>query len=37
MPPMPLTDTACKKAVCPPDKARIRLADEKSLSKIEAK
>ena len=28
---MPLTDTACKKAVCPPDQPRLRLADEKGL------
>ena len=30
-PKMPLTDTACKKAVCPPDQPRLRLADEKGL------
>ncbi|MBH2009142.1 MAG: integrase arm-type DNA-binding domain-containing protein [Xanthomonadaceae bacterium] len=28
---MPLTDTACKKVVCPPEKPRLRLADEKGL------
>lgn len=28
---MPLTDTACRKATCPPDKPRLRLADEKGL------
>ena len=28
---MPLTDTACKKAVCPAGKPSIRLADEKAL------
>ena len=28
---MPLTDTACKKASCPPGKPRERLADEKGL------
>lgn len=28
---MPLTDTACKKAVCPPGQPRLRLADEKGL------
>lgn len=28
---MPLTDTTCKKAACPPDKPRLRLADEKGL------
>ena len=28
---MPLTDTACKKAACPPGKPRERLADEKGL------
>ena len=28
---MPLTDTACKKATCPPGKPRERLADEKGL------
>lgn len=28
---MPLTDTACKKAVCPEGRASIRFADEKSL------
>ena len=28
---MPLTDTACKKAVCPEGRASVRLADEKSL------
>ena len=30
-PHMPLTDTACKKAVCPEGRASVRLADEKSL------
>lgn len=30
-PQMPLTDTACKKAVCPEGRASTRLADEKSL------
>ena len=29
--PMPLTDTACKKAACPEGRSSIRLADEKSL------
>ena len=28
---MPLTDTACKKATCPPDKPRVRLTDERGL------
>ncbi|MCZ2405751.1 MAG: tyrosine-type recombinase/integrase [Burkholderiales bacterium] len=28
---MPLTDIACKKAACPPDQPRLRLADEKGL------
>lgn len=28
---MPLTDTACKKATCPPDKPRLRLTDERGL------
>lgn len=28
---MPLTDTACKKAVCPAEKAAVKLADEKAL------
>lgn len=28
---MPLTDTTCKKAVCPPDKARVRLTDSGGL------
>jgi hypothetical protein len=30
-PQMPLTDTACKKATCPPDKPRVRLTDERGL------
>ena len=28
---MPLTDTACKKARCPPDRPYVRLSDEKGL------
>ncbi len=28
---MPLTDTACKKAVCPEGRASVRMADEKVL------
>ena len=28
---MPLTDIKCRNAVCPPDKARVRLADSGGL------